>query len=111
MATMKAVRMRGYGGDEVLVYEDVPKPSPAADEILIRVHATAVNPVDWMIREGHLKDWLNLQMPHILGCEVSGTVEEVGADVKRLKAGDAVYAYTSFAREGTYAEYVIAKES
>src|SRR5262249_42816988 len=111
MGLMAAVRMEKYGGPEVLAYENVPKPEPAADEVLIRVRATAVNPVDWMIREGHMKGWLDYQMPHILGCEVAGTVESTGRGVKRLKPGDAVYAYTSFAREGAYAEYAIGKES
>jgi NADPH:quinone reductase-like Zn-dependent oxidoreductase len=109
--TMKAVRMHSYGGTEVLAYEDVPQPEPAADEVLIHVHAAAVNPVDWKIRDGFGKETFGHQLPHILGCDVAGVVESVGAEVKRLKPGDAVYGYLSLRREGTYAEFVAAKES
>lgn len=111
METMKAVRMYSYGGSEVLLYEDVPKPQPAADEVLIRIYAAAVNPVDWKIRGGYGKDRYGHQLPHILGCDLAGVVEAVGAEVKRLKPGDAVYGYSSLRREGTYAEFIAAKES
>ena len=111
METMKAVRMYSYGGSEVLVYEDVPKPQPGADEVLIRIYAATVNSVDWKIRDGYGKDRYGHQLPHILGCELAGVVEAVGAEVKRLKPGDAVYGYTSLRREGTYAEFIAAKES
>jgi NADPH:quinone reductase-like Zn-dependent oxidoreductase len=106
--TMKAVRMHAYGGADVLKYEDAPQPQPAADEVLIRISAAGVNPVDWKIREGYLGDY---NLPHILGADVAGVVESVGTGVQRLKPGDEVYGYTSLRREGTYAEYVAAKES
>lgn len=108
---MKAIRMHSYGGSEVLFYEDVPQPETGTDEVLIRVHAAAVNPVDWKIRDGYGKETFGHQLPHILGCDVSGVVEAVGKDVQRLKPGDAVYGYISLRREGTYAEFVAAKES
>jgi NADPH:quinone reductase-like Zn-dependent oxidoreductase len=108
---MKAVRMHTYGGPEVLFFEDVPQPEAGADEVLIRVHAAAVNPVDWKIRDGYGKETFGHQLPHILGCDVSGVVEAVGKDVQRLKPGDAVYGYISLRREGTYAEFVTAKAS
>ena len=111
MATMKALRMHDYGAIEALVYEEVAKPIPAADEVLIQVKAAGVNPVDWKIVEGFGKGWLGHAIPHILGCDVAGVVEAVGSKVTRFKAGDAVYGYTNLAREGTYAEFVIAKES
>ncbi len=60
MENMKAVRIHKYGGPEVLVHEDVPRPHPGNEEVLVRVHAAAVNPVDWKIREGYLKDALPL---------------------------------------------------
>lgn len=91
MTTIKAVRMHSYGGSEVLVYEDVPQPQPAADEVLIRVHAAGVNPVDWKIRNGYGKETFGHRLPHILGCDLAGVVESVGSEVKRLKPGDAVY--------------------
>ena len=111
MSTMKAVRVHSYGGPEVLVYEDVPRPEPAPDEVLIRVVATAVNPVDWKIREGHAKDWLPLPLPLIPGAEFSGVVEAIGREVKRVKPGEEIYGYTSLMRCGAYAQYLTAKES
>ncbi|HCF27656.1 MAG TPA: NADPH:quinone reductase [Cyanobacteria bacterium UBA11049] len=108
---MKAVRMHSYGGSEVLIYEDVPQPQPAKDEVLIRVHAAGVNPVDWKIRNGYGKETFGHHLPHILGCDLAGVVESVGSEVKRLKPGDAVYGYTSLRREGTYGEFIVAKES
>jgi NADPH:quinone reductase-like Zn-dependent oxidoreductase len=108
---MKAVRMHGYGDIASLVIEQVEKPEPAADEILIKVLAAAVNPVDWKIAEGFGEGWLGHAIPHTLGCDVAGVVEAVGSDAKKFQIGEAVFGYTSLAREGTYAEYVIAKES
>ncbi|MBD2306609.1 NADP-dependent oxidoreductase [Chroococcidiopsis sp. FACHB-1243] len=106
---MKAIRMHAYGGADVLKYEDAPLPLPAADEVLIRIYAAGVNPVDWKIREGYVGKTFNL--PHILGADVAGVVESVGDAVQRLKPGDEVYGYASLRREGTYAEYIAAKES
>ena len=90
MATMKAVRMHDYGGPEVIVYEEVPRPEPAADEVLIHVQAAGVNPVDWKIREGFGKEWFGHQLPLTLGCDLAGIVESTGNKVTALKPGDAV---------------------
>lgn len=106
MATMKAVRIHSYGGSDVLVYEDAPRPSIADDEILVRVHAAAINPVDWKIREGYLKQMLDHQLPVILGWDVSGIVEEVGSHVKDFQVGDAVYSRPDLTRNGAYAQYI-----
>ncbi len=106
MATMKAVRIHSYGGPEVLVHEDAPKPMLARDEVLIKVHAAGVNPVDWKIREGLLQDVLHHQLPLVLGWDVSGTVESVGDAVGTLQPGDQVYSRPEIARDGAYAEYV-----
>lgn len=106
MATMKAVRIHSYGGSDVLVYEDAPRPSIANDEILVCVHAAAINPVDWKIREGYLKQMLGHQLPVILGWDVSGIVEEVGSHVKDFQVGDAVYSRPDLTRNGAYAEYI-----
>lgn len=111
MVTMKAVRMHGYGDIESLVYEEIAKPTPAADEVLIKVQATGVNPVDWKIVEGFGEGWLGHAIPHTLGCDVAGVVEAIGSAAKKFQVGDAVFGYTSLAHEGSYAEYVIAKES
>jgi NADPH:quinone reductase-like Zn-dependent oxidoreductase len=110
MATMKAVRFHEYGGPDVLKYEDAPKPEPAPDELLIRVHATSVNPVDWKVREGHLKGMMNYTLPLIPGWDLSGVVEAAGANT-HMKPGDEVYSKPDLSRNGTYAEYAIARES
>lgn len=108
---MKAIQMNSYGGADVLSYDDVPTPEPQADEVLVRVHAAAVNPVDWKIREGYFKGMMPHQLPLILGSEFSGVVAGVGANVSACKAGDEVYGYCSLARCGAYAEFVAVKET
>ena len=111
MANMKAVRIHKYGGPEVLFYEDIPQPQPADDEILVRVKASGVNPIDWKIREGYLSGWLKHQLPLTLGAELSGVVEQSGAGISNFKPGDEVFAYPSLARCGAYAEFIAVKGS
>ncbi len=111
---MKAVRIHNYGGPEVLHYEDAPRPEPQAGEVLIRVHAAGVNPIDWKVREGHMKDFWPHKLPLILGWDVSGTVEKVGpgpAAAGRFKKGDEVYSLPDPTRNGAYADYVVVRES
>ena len=108
---MKAVRIHEYGGASVLRYEDAPMPECAADEVLIRVIGSSVNPVDWKIREGMLKGMLPYPMPFIPGWDVSGVVHAVGAQALHFQVGDAVYSRPDIARNGTYAEYVAVLES
>lgn len=110
MATMKAIRFHEYGGPEVLKYEDAPKPEPAAGELVIRVHATSINPVDWKVRAGHMKGMINYTLPLIPGWDVSGVVESAGAGT-HMKPGDEVYSKPDLSRNGTYAEFVAVKES
>ncbi len=88
MRTMKAVRIHAYGGPEVLIYEDAPVPDVRADEVLIKVHAVSVNPFDWKLREGYMAAWFNHSLPLIIGWDVSGTIEAVGAsaDIDRWVA-------------------------
>lgn len=109
-ATMKAARAHAYGGPEVLKLEDAPRPEPKEDEILVRVVAAGVNPVDAKVRAGLFKQ-PGAPMPFIPGYDISGVVEKAGAKATKFKAGDEVYAYLSLERGGAYAEYVIAKES
>ena len=111
MKTMKAVSIYGYGGPSVLHYEDAPKPHPGTGEVLVRVHAAGVNPIDWKIREGELKGLLAHTFPLILGWDVSGTVEALGAGVLRFKVGDEVYSRPDILRDGAYAEFVVIRES
>jgi NADPH:quinone reductase-like Zn-dependent oxidoreductase len=107
MSMMKAIQIHEYGGPEALKYEDVPRPSPAADEVLIRVHAMSVNPVDWKLRSGAARKHLELQMPCILGGDLSGVVEHADGSSAGFKKGDAVYALRGLT--GAYAEYVAIK--
>ncbi len=107
---MKAICIHRFGGSDVLCYQDLPRPVPTADEVLIRVHAAGVNPVDWKTRSGSVpwKDPLD-PFPLIMGWDVSGIVEAVGRDVTGLVAGDAVYGMIRFPEPaGTYAEYATA---
>ena len=111
MKTMKAVCIYAFGGPEVLKFEDVPRPHPGPGEVLVRVHAAGVNPVDWKIREGHLQEMLHHTFPLILGWDVSGVVEGLGSGLTRLKLGDEVYSRPDIARDGAYAEFIVMKES
>lgn len=107
--TMKAVRIHAFGGPEVLKYEDAPVPAPGPGEVLVRVHAAGVNPVDWKIRDG--KMGLPLGDGLTLGFDVAGTVERVGPSVTTFKPGDEVFAFLAIGRAGGYAEFAIAAES
>ncbi len=108
---MKAVRIHEYGNREVLAFEDAPMPSITSNEVLVRVVAASVNPVDWKIREGYLKEMISYQLPLTLGWDVSGVVTAVGTNVTRFRVGDAVYSRPDIKRNGTYAEYVVIQES
>ncbi|MFT6907489.1 MAG: NADPH:quinone reductase-like Zn-dependent oxidoreductase [Oleiphilaceae bacterium] len=108
---MKAIRIHQYGNSNVLAFEDAPKPTITGEDVLIRVVATSVNPVDWKIRAGYLKEMISHQMPLTLGWDVSGLIEAVGADVTGFKVGDAVYSRPDITRNGTYAEFVAVRES
>jgi NADPH:quinone reductase-like Zn-dependent oxidoreductase len=87
---MKAVQMHGYGGVDQLRYEDIPDPKPGADDVLVKVGATSVNPIDWKIRRGDLKDMIPLRFPVILGRDVAGEVVETGRNVTNFKPGQRV---------------------
>src|SRR5215212_6074395 len=106
---MKAVRIERYGNEEVMALAEVEQPKPGVGQILVKVKAAAVNPVDWKIRDG-LGEMFGLKPPLILGCEVAGTVETVGDNVKNFAAGDDVYGYLG-THSGGYAEYVAAPAS
>jgi NADPH:quinone reductase-like Zn-dependent oxidoreductase len=102
---MKAVLLRAYGGVEQLTYGEVPDLKPNAGEALVKVSGTSLNPVDWKIRAGLLKDEMPKQFPTILGCDVAGVVVSVGAGVTRLKPGDKVLGSVT----QSYAEFLTAK--
>lgn len=107
---MKAARIHAYGDTSQIKIEDAPLPTLNPDDVLIRVVATSVNPVDWKIRKGYLKSMIPYDMPLIMGWDVSGIVEQTGPAVTRFKPGDAVYSRPDIARNGAYAEYIAVRE-
>ncbi len=109
--TMKAVRIHAYGGPDVLRWEDAPCPRPAAGEIVARIYAAGVNPVDWKVREGYLKNMMPRTFPMIPGWDFSGVVAATGPGVSRLREGDEVYSRPDLARDGAYAEYIAVRET
>jgi len=108
MPLMKAVIIREYGGPEVLKYEDVPRPEPKENEILVRVIAAGVNPIDAIIREGTYASEFGTNLPLVPGYDIAGVVAKTGAKITNPRAGDAVYGYVF--RGGGYAEYAVASE-
>jgi alcohol dehydrogenase len=108
---MKAFIIDRYGKSEVGHIADRPLPVVTADDVLIKVHAASINPIDLKIREGEFKLILPFKLPLILGCDLAGTVVEVGTNVTRFKAGDEVYARISKDRIGTFAEFVAILDS
>jgi NADPH:quinone reductase-like Zn-dependent oxidoreductase len=105
---MKAVVIHEYGGPEVLKLEDVPRPEPKENEVLVRVIAAGVNPVDVLIRSGKYAKFFGTTLPLIPGYDIAGIVEKAGAKITKLKVGDGVYGYLLWG--GGYAEYAVATE-
>jgi 2-desacetyl-2-hydroxyethyl bacteriochlorophyllide A dehydrogenase len=106
---MKAVVIREYGSPEVLQYQEVEPPKIKPDQLLVKVRATCVNPVDWKIRKGMLKLITGNKFPMILGFDLSGDVVEVGSQVTRFKPGDAIYGNVGLLG-GAYAELAAVPE-
>jgi NADPH:quinone reductase-like Zn-dependent oxidoreductase len=102
---MKAVLLRGYGDVSQLSYEDVPEPLAAAGEVLVKTIAVSINPIDWKLRRGDLKEMMPLEFPTILGRDLSGEVVALGEGVKGLKVGERVFGLVN----RSYAEYVVCK--
>ncbi len=100
---MKAIRMHSYGGPDVLTLDEAPRPMPGQGEALVRVRAASVNPLDWQVRDGAMRDRAPLRFPKIPGRDVAGVVEVVGPGVTTLRAGQAVYGIV----DGSYAEYAV----
>jgi len=107
LSSMKAVRIHSYGGSDVLSYEDAPRPTPGDSEVLIRVHATSVNPFDCAVRAGYMASYFSHTLPLILGTDASGVIEAVGLGVTAFKPGDIVYSRAGVIRDGANAEYVV----
>ena len=105
---MKAVRYHQYGDESVLQHEDAELPAPGAGQVLLRVAATAFNPVDAAIRAGYLREVFPLSFPHVPGFDVAGTVVGLGDGVETLRPGDEVIGFLPMDRDGAAAEYVVA---
>jgi NADPH:quinone reductase-like Zn-dependent oxidoreductase len=110
---MKACTIAAFGGRDKLTISDLPTPEIGEGEVLVRIRAAGVNPVDWKIREGRLKDLFPHEFPLVLGWDMAGVVEAVGHSARRFAPGDEVYAYARrpVVQHGTYAEYIVLPES
>ena len=102
---MKAVVVHQYGGPEVLKFEEYPDPVPSAGEVLVRVAATSVNPIDYKRRAGLTKDFYPLKFPGLIGVDIAGTVVKIGPGAEEFSAGDQVFAIA----DNTYAELCVVK--
>jgi len=107
---MKAAVIDGYGGSERLVVREVEPPRPGPGQVLLRVRAASVNPIDWKLRSGRMRWVKRLRFPAILGFDVAGEVVEIGPEVSRFVPGDAAYGALD-APGGAYAEYAVVRES
>ena len=100
---MKVIQVHAYGHSDLMQVEDTPRPSPKAGEVLVKIRAAGVNPIDWKIREGYLKDLAPKSFPLTLGQDFSGEIIDVGGGITGFKAGDAVFGFA----KGSYAEYAV----
>jgi NADPH:quinone reductase-like Zn-dependent oxidoreductase len=110
---MRAIAIEEFGGSEKLKRMDLPEPKAGPGEVLVRVLAAGINPVDWKIREGWLKEHLPHAFPLVPGWDVAGTVEEIGEGMSRFRKGERVFAYARkpVVQWGTYAELVAVPET
>ncbi|KAI3890280.1 hypothetical protein MKX03_017211 [Papaver bracteatum] len=109
---MHAVQFEGYGGGAAgLKHVEVPVPSPKKDEVLLKLEATSINPMDWKLQKGYLRPFIIRKFPYIPGTDVAGEVIEVGPGVDNFKAGDKVVAFLTHASGGGFAEYAVASKS
>ena len=108
---MKAVAFDRYGSAEELQYRELSKPIAKSHELLVRVRASSVNPVDWKIRQGHLQLLTGFNFPRIVGSDISGVVVEVGSEVTQFQPGDEVYTFLNPIAGGACAEYAAVPES
>jgi len=108
--TMKAIVVHEFGGPEVLKFEEMPRPEPEENQILVRVMAAGVNPVDASIRSGKYAKLFGTTLPFVPGFDIAGVVEKSGAKISKFKTGDSIYAMLDLKDGGGYADYAIATE-
>lgn len=108
---MKALILKKYGGLDQVAFAEIPKPALKPDEILVRVHAVGLNPIDTLIPKGSFKPILRFQLPATMGSDLAGVVVEMGSRVTRFKIGDAVFASVFDLGTGSLADYAVVPES
>jgi NADPH:quinone reductase-like Zn-dependent oxidoreductase len=108
MTMMEVVCIDAFGAREVMQFRKLSIPTPRSKEILLKVKAASINPVDWKIREGQYPAVQSNELPYVLGRDVSGVVEACGTEITEHRKGDEIYAMLAFDR-GAYAEHVIVK--
>lgn len=108
---MQAMLIRRYGGPEVFERGEIATPRPQKGQVLVRVFASSVNPIDAALRSGLLKLFIRLPLPTVLGVDVAGEVVELGEGATRFAKGDRVFGFTGVTVGGGYAEYVAVAES
>lgn len=107
---MKAIVIEAYGSSDQLIEKEVPKPTIKDDQVLLELHATSINPIDWKLREGYLQEKLPFEFPIILGWDAAGTIIDVGSHISNFSIGDSVFARPETTANGTYAEYTAIDE-
>src|SRR6266699_913906 len=107
---MKAALIDRYGSNDTVSVADIAIPTFGATDLLVRVHAASVNPVDIKTRDGKLKTLWKYRFPLVVGNDVSGVVYDVGSRVTRFKKGDEVYARVDSNRLGTFAEFAVVRD-
>lgn len=107
---MKAVVINQYGSKEELVEQEVNRPRAEANQVVVKLEATSINPIDWKLREGYLKEMFDWEFPIILGWDLAGVISEIGSNVTKWNVGDRVFSRPETTRFGTYAEYTAVDE-
>jgi NADPH:quinone reductase-like Zn-dependent oxidoreductase len=110
-ASMRAARIHSYGDPTGVKIVPAPRPEPGRGQVLVRVKAAGVNPLDWMVAEGKARSWLDHRLPLTLCWELAGIVEKLGADVSRLKPGDEVFGMIDLSGDGAAAEFAVGDEN
>ena len=104
---MKAITIEKFGKADTLTYTDMDRPTPGDQEVLIEVHATGINPVDYKIRNGDLEEVFPTRFPKVLGGDISGVITELGSKVSDFKVGDEVFLSAPLDQNGGYAQYTV----
>ena len=107
---MRAIQIHQFGGSVEMKLEEISIPEPAEKEVLVKVFAAGVNPIDWKIREGYLTEIIPHRLPLTLGWDFAGKIISLGKEAKKWSIGDAVYARPDFSKNGAYAEYIVVSE-